>query len=202
VPGAIDLDASVSLLQPQETGPPQIFVSHAWSNSWGLLVLGLQAYAEFYNVSAKKLTCWIDIFVINQHNYMQELQQLDTVIEVCRNFIQIIDSESALPLGRVWCLYEVMSRIKHKKTGGLTVAVASITPPPAIVVSKDTRMSTDIISSSTSATIITPLCKRYHSVYPCISSPLAHPHGIRRGILPRRQGENLQTCAYSYTRGI
>lgn len=124
-----DIDPSISLLQPDDIAPPQIFVSHAWTNSWGLLVLGVKAYAEFNKVSAEKLTCWIDIFVINQHNYMQELKQLDRVIEVCGNFIQIIDSECAVPLTRVWCLYEVMSRLKHKKSGGLTVTVASITPP-------------------------------------------------------------------------
>ena len=93
-------------------------------------MLGLKAYAEFNKVKPEKLTCWIDIFVINQHNYMQELAQLDMVIDVCGNFIQLIDSQNAIPLRRVWCFYEVMSRLKSKKKANkLTVTVASITAP-------------------------------------------------------------------------
>mmetsp|Transcript_7926 Transcript_7926/g.13142 ORF Transcript_7926/g.13142 Transcript_7926/m.13142 type:complete len:415 (-) Transcript_7926:180-1424(-) len=123
-----DLEDSQSLLMNGDVGPPQVFVSHAWSNIWGLLVLSLKFFAETHHIDPQKLICWIDVFVINQHNYMQELKQLDEVIKLCANFIQVVDTETALPLRRVWCLYEVMARLQHctKKSGGLVIVVGSV----------------------------------------------------------------------------
>jgi hypothetical protein len=125
-----DLDTNESLLHDGDIGPPQIFISHAWMNKWSLLVLGIKSYADTNNINYNKLLCWIDIFVINQHNYMSELKQLDDVIKICANFIQIIDTSLAIPLGRVWCLYEVMARIRtcNKKNGGIVVIVGEIIP--------------------------------------------------------------------------
>ena len=184
-----DLDPAVSLLESSDIAPPQIFVSHAWTNSWGLLVLGVQAYAKFHKVNAKKLICWIDVFVINQHNYMQELKQLDRVIEVCANFIQIVDSEHAVPLGRVWCLYEVMARLKYKKNGGLTVTVASITPPEETVSTtsdggnnssshsgSSTNTSTNITITTTTTTTTTSTTAPNAATAPVTTTAPARPH--------------------------
>eukprot|EP00873_Tetraselmis_striata_P004645 jgi/Tetstr1/424909/TSEL_015403.t1 len=122
-----ELDPETSLLREGELGPPQVFVSHAWSNSWALLVQSLESFATANGAGRAKLMCWIDIFVINQHNYMSELSQLSDVIGVCANFIQCVDTDTALPLGRVWCLYEVFSRLQSKKgRGGLFIVVASV----------------------------------------------------------------------------
>ena len=100
-----------------DLGPPQLFVSHAWTTprGWGLLVTALEQFARHHGAAPEKLTVWVDVFVLNQHNYMNELQQLDQVIEVCANFVQVLDSREAVPLRRVWCLYEVVQRLRHRK---------------------------------------------------------------------------------------
>ena len=151
-----DLPPEESLCEEGEIKPPQLFLSHAWSNSWGLLVLALENYAKFNNADHKKLTCWIDIFVINQHCYMTELKQLDDVINICANFVQVIDTTTALPLRRVWCLYEVMVRLqdeqgeskgktketketkvaaksKHKKSKAITLVIGDLKFPTPTV---------------------------------------------------------------------
>lgn len=79
-----------------------------------------------------RLTCWIDVFVLNQHNYMDELGELDDVINICANFIQCLDTAAALPLQRIWCIYEVYVRVKSTRgNGGLFVSVGSVTDQPA-----------------------------------------------------------------------
>eukprot|EP00912_Choanoflagellata_sp_UC4_P001341 UC4_evm1s827 len=132
-----ELPPDQSLLRKKDLGPPQIFVSHAWQtpNGWGLLVSALQKFCLQNNADPEKLTCWVDVFVLNQHNYMNELKQLDKVIEICANFLQVINIKSAgpihaaVPLSRIWCLYEVLQRIRSRRStrgSGLTVAIGEL----------------------------------------------------------------------------
>ena len=104
--------SDVVLVDPSDVGPPQLFVSHTWSNTWGLLVAAVTDLARRNQMDPKTLTCWVDIFAINQHSRsIDELDDLYAVVAGSGNFVQVCDP-TALPFRRVWCLFELVAWIQ------------------------------------------------------------------------------------------
>uniref|UniRef100_A0A7S3BLX9 Uncharacterized protein n=1 Tax=Haptolina ericina TaxID=156174 RepID=A0A7S3BLX9_9EUKA len=96
----------VQAIYENEVGPPRLFMSHAWENSWGALVIGVQKLAEHHQ-EIPLLTCWIDCFAINQHGAQERLKELESTVAVSSNFMIIGDPPAVFT--RAWCLYEVVT---------------------------------------------------------------------------------------------
>ena len=116
MPATLDREGAyasdTALIDPSDIGPPQLFVSHTWSNTWGLLVAAVTDLARRNQMDLKTLTCWVDIFAINQHSRsIDELDDLYAVVACSGNFVQVCDP-TALPFRRVWCLFELVAWIQ------------------------------------------------------------------------------------------
>jgi len=54
----------------EERGPADVFISHSWANTFGLLVTA----AQYHSRKGRRL--WIDIFAINQHTPAADLKAM------------------------------------------------------------------------------------------------------------------------------
>jgi hypothetical protein len=96
-------------LVPGAVAPPTAFASHAFSNSFRLLVSALEEH--FMNAVAADVHIWVDIFAINQHDPGTDLhggRALARTIKLVRETLVVLD-RAAYPLTQLWCLYEMGS---------------------------------------------------------------------------------------------
>ena len=96
-------------LVPRAVGKPHAFASHAFGNPFALLVAALRA--RFADAVAAEVYVWVDIFAINQHAPGSDLhggKALARTIEIAAETLVVLDPD-ALPLSRLWCLYEIGS---------------------------------------------------------------------------------------------
>ena len=133
----------VQAIYENEVGPPRVFVSHAWQNSWGLMVSALLDLTARHGKETS-FTCWIDCFAINQHlDTTNKLEELEQTVAVSSNFLQICDAKT-LPFRRAWPIYEVPPQavahtaLMHTRTHAHTHTHTPLphlththTPPPA-----------------------------------------------------------------------
>ena len=134
------------LFPPTEVGKVDIFISHTWGNKWGLLVAsaihfidclvsGDQEFhatmgAGLHHISKKfskmsrsrSIRVWIDIFAVMQHatdGKAVDVNSLGEVVDASVVTLMVLDKEKAIPLTRVWCLYEMIKTaesFEEKKT--------------------------------------------------------------------------------------
>ena len=85
------------------------FISHANNNKFVLLLNTLNAH--FKDAVPSEVYVYIDIFTINQNKVVEDLkdgQTLKATIECSRSILVVLD-EKAIPLTRLWCLFEIGS---------------------------------------------------------------------------------------------
>jgi len=83
-------------------GTQTVFVSHAWSARFWALQLTLTAYEAKHGPNHYY---YIDLFALNQ--------RLDTAISTVNTVLVAIDEwDRPLPLGRIWCLFEMWQGIE------------------------------------------------------------------------------------------
>jgi len=131
-----------SLLDPCEVGGATVFVSHAWSNPFGLVVAAVRKFASEASVSAPpaalsssassvssspspppppptKVFVWLDMFAITQHPgpvQAHDLGQLEpTIARAACTTLVVLDEASALPLKRCWCIFEIYATLLHSQ---------------------------------------------------------------------------------------
>ena len=102
----LDLD-----LCREQRGPADVFISHSWANTFGLLVTAAKHHAK----PGRRL--WIDIFAINQHRPAADLGAMKHVIGSCEEGIAMVIDTLVIrhdgylspknPVTRIWCLFEV-----------------------------------------------------------------------------------------------
>lgn len=111
---------------PNLVGPPSMFMSHAWRNPFGLIVL---AAVEKNRARSSKagFRVWVDIFALNQHSVTCDLECLDAVVHTAKDFTLVLDPH-AVPLSRCWCLFEIIHRCLAKLDGQIHVVAGSIDP--------------------------------------------------------------------------
>jgi hypothetical protein len=108
------LCALTQLLPAVDVAPPSAFVSHAWGNPFALLLSALREH--FQGAIAAEVFVWIDAFAVNQHAPSEDLHQgraLARTIDVSAATLVVLDS-GALPLTRLWCLFEIGSTPPEK----------------------------------------------------------------------------------------
>jgi hypothetical protein len=122
-----------SLLPPSDTGPADVFVSHAWGSPFGLLVAAAREFAEaqpaprYANESLRReaeasgasgypkppeaLLFWLDMFAVQQHASAHQAGDLAWLSPVVRcaplGTLLVAEAPAAPPLSRAWCLYEL-----------------------------------------------------------------------------------------------
>ena len=104
----------IDLMSPGLYVKPTAFVSHAFGNPFHLLVKSLLSH--FRDAVPSEVFVWIDVFIINQHDPGADLhggQTLKATIEASPSVVVVLDRE-ALPLKRLWCLYEIGSSSPEK----------------------------------------------------------------------------------------
>ena len=109
MPATQDLRCSFVQLVPAAVAKPTAFASHAFGNPFSLLVAALREH--FVNAVAAEVSVWVDIFAINQHDPSADLhggRALARTIELASATLVVLD-RSALPMSRLWCLYEIGS---------------------------------------------------------------------------------------------
>jgi len=116
------------------SGPPLIFVSHAWGNPFGLLVAAVRKFISndrfFKGKSGSHCFIWVDIFAITQHSgptQMLELTQVEDTIAGVNNTLLVLDI-NGLTLNRCWCIFEVYCTFYHSQNryGKLQVRVGTV----------------------------------------------------------------------------
>ena len=100
-------------------GAPTAFVSHAWgtchaseapeAGSFALLVASVSDF--FANAVAIETFIWLDIFAVDQHTAqgsdLDGGRTLEKTVEAAAHTLVVLDRGTALPLTRLWCLYEI-----------------------------------------------------------------------------------------------
>lgn len=126
--GAVPSDAEATraavpytaLLEPHQVGPPEIFVSHAWSNPFGLLVAACRKLVSDSDKLPRRdkslpLYIWVDVFAVTQQ--AGEAQRCDlaglepTIARPECTTLVVLDAEAAVPLTRIWCIFEIYATI-------------------------------------------------------------------------------------------
>jgi hypothetical protein len=102
-------------LVPGAIGTPVAFASHAFLNPFSLLVAALTAH--FADAVPEEVYVWVDTFAINQHHVdcadLHGGRTLQCTIKLAAQTLVVLD-RGALPMTRLWCLYEIGSTPPEK----------------------------------------------------------------------------------------
>ena len=133
-----------SLLPAADVGLADVFVSHAWSAPFGLLVAAARAFAErspaprYRNELLRreregtgprpfpkppgKVRFWVDIFAVAQHSSAHQADDLTWLSPLVRaaplGTLLVAEAPAAAPLARAWCLYELAIVLHGPLTAG------------------------------------------------------------------------------------
>ena len=127
-PLATKCNCLADLLPPAAVGAPTAFVSHAWGTCHfaraqpkcrcapgaGTFALLVDSVSDFFaSAMASEVFVWLDLFAINQHDDSgSELDgglTLEKTVTLAAHTLVVLDRGNALPLSRLWCLYEIGS---------------------------------------------------------------------------------------------
>lgn len=113
-----------ALLPPEQVGVPAIFVSHAWSNPFGLVVAAVRKFVSDSEKKQKQARSgqatptpfvWIDVFAVTQQSGKAQADDLrllePTIARPDCTTLVVLDSDHALPLSRIWCIFEIFTTI-------------------------------------------------------------------------------------------
>jgi hypothetical protein len=111
-------------IERSHVGHVDIFISHAWTNYFGLLVTAVRKYVSSIKKKVKPKFFWLDIFAITQHGGLfqqDELLQLESTVDVAQHTLVVIDDALGIPLRRIWCIFEIYVSLRGGIYGKLKV---------------------------------------------------------------------------------
>lgn len=120
------------LLPSNSVGRGSLFISHAWSNPFGLLVAAARKYVSTSKFpKGRPVFIWVDIFAITQKRgeaQQKELAQLEpTIADPACTTLLVLDT-AARPLSRCWCIFEIYATLYHAvRFGKLQVRAGTVT---------------------------------------------------------------------------
>ena len=111
----------VALAEPEDkwagpdSGTDMFFCSHAFGNPFSLVVEALEAHFEGAGATPGSVFVWLDVFAINQADPGVDLDEgrtLTKTIDLSAATLVVLDKpegtrRGAMPLTRLWCLYEI-----------------------------------------------------------------------------------------------
>jgi len=113
----------------EHTGPPQLYVVHAWSGTFQDMVDALVYLAErdeqggLLSQTKNDLMCWIDIFAVNHNSDEKDAAKACSTMEetmsvLCTEGSVVLALDHKLrALSQTWCLYELVYALRaHGKT--------------------------------------------------------------------------------------
>ena len=119
----------IDLIDPSLHGQVKVFVSHAWSNPFGLLVATARKFISDSKFNNNDCFFWLDIFAITQHGGLfqaEELVQLEDTVIAAHSTLVVIDPSSGIPLKRIWCIFEIFITIEQGTYGKLQVRAGDV----------------------------------------------------------------------------
>ncbi|EFJ49075.1 hypothetical protein VOLCADRAFT_104512 [Volvox carteri f. nagariensis] len=108
------------LVSEADVGPPDYFISHAWSMPFLQL---LDCFFNHLQGALDSTRVWLDIFAVNQHpgaEQKDDLENLRTAIALSQATLVCLDARGT-PLERVWCLYEFDNTLALKGADALVL---------------------------------------------------------------------------------
>ncbi|GIL66739.1 hypothetical protein Vafri_20215, partial [Volvox africanus] len=108
------------LVSEADIGPPDYFISHAWSMPFLQL---LDCFFNHLQGALDSTRVWLDIFAVNQHpgaEQKDDLENLRTAIALSQATLVCLDARGT-PLERVWCLYEFDNTLALKGADALVL---------------------------------------------------------------------------------
>ena len=121
------------LLPPAAVGVPTAFVSHAWGTCHygapepacgcapgaGTFALLVDSVSHFFaSAVPEEVFVWLDVFAINQHDAsgsdLDGGKTLEKTLRLAAHTLVVLDRGAALPLTRLWCLFEIGSTPPEK----------------------------------------------------------------------------------------
>lgn len=95
-------------------GRPTAFASHAFDDGFALFVAALRE--KYVDAMPSEVYVWIDIFAINQHNPSAELYSGRVLALTIKRTaaVLLVLHQLAVPLTRLWCLFELGSTPPEK----------------------------------------------------------------------------------------
>ena len=122
----------------EHTGPPQLYVVHAWSGSFQDMVDSLVYMAErdehgnMLSQTRGDLMCWIDMFALNlSYGSSKDVNEAyvsmeETMLVACTegSVVLVLDRKFAA-LGRTWCLFELSHALRAFGKTRVQVAIPS-----------------------------------------------------------------------------
>ena len=119
----------IDLVEEQEKGQANIFVSHAWMYDFRVVVQALKRFEELQSAKrdvsgrtgnatksmAKKFFYWLDVVVVNQHRSNERdfdwwnTSFRDCVRSIGHTVLVLHPYRDPAPLRRAWCLWEIHS---------------------------------------------------------------------------------------------
>ncbi|GFR41512.1 hypothetical protein Agub_g2207, partial [Astrephomene gubernaculifera] len=114
------------LVEPEDLGVPMYFVSHAWKNSFDLLIRGVE---EFLESASEDTRVWVDIAAVNQHPTPFQQADVAAFKAVVRassgGTLVVLDLTRCNPATRAWCVYEWAATLGAHGPDGLHMAISA-----------------------------------------------------------------------------
>jgi len=112
----------VPAVDKSKVGNPTFFISHMWGGSFVEMVNELERHLK--DAVASDVYCWVDIFAVNQHDFTEDLKNLQKAIQSAQmGTLVVLGKNAALepgkpetygPFSRIWCLFEFLHTLKGK----------------------------------------------------------------------------------------
>jgi len=121
------------LLAEEEVGRPDYFVSHMQDAIFVDVVESIRS--KLSNCNPAEVFLWMDIFAVNQHNLLADLELLQACLLATRLGTLMVMQPSVergehdlplTPLTRVWCIYELWSTLRLRDPSLLEVQQAAL----------------------------------------------------------------------------
>ncbi len=124
-PISVGQNCLAARLPPAAVGVPTAFISHAWGTCHaveppacvcgpgaGSFALMVESVCDFFaNALPSETFVWLDIFAVDQHDtHGSDLdggRTLEKTVALAAHTLVVLDRGTALPLSRLWCLYEI-----------------------------------------------------------------------------------------------
>jgi hypothetical protein len=119
----------VHSLPIEQCGQLKVFLSHAWTNPFGLLVATARKHLSDSKLHQSDCFFWLDIFAITQHGGLfqaEELAQLEDTVLAADQTLVVLDPLCGIPLTRIWCIFEIFITLEQGIYGKLKVRVGDV----------------------------------------------------------------------------